>query len=431
MRYLYTICLALLLPLLWLMLCWRYRGTDYNSRWRERFGVVTADTNLPFLWLHTASVGEVVAARKLIDRLINDYPQYRLLITTTTPSGAKQVNDLFASKVRHCYLPYDLPYCIARFLKTFRPVALLIMETEMWPNMLATCYQFHVPSLLINARMSERSYSAYRRVACLSESMFSQLTAVVAQTTADAERLQQLGADNITVSGNIKIDMEVTADCRQQAKILAARWSNQGKRPVFIAASTHRGEDEQLLSVLQMLKRSQPQLLLVLVPRHPQRFDKVEQLCLQRGYRVCRHSKGAVDEDTDIIIGDTIGELMTMYGASDIAFVGGSLIDNGGHNILEPAAWGLPIVTGPSVYNFTAIVDGLTAVEGICVVEDNQQLAEKLTLLLNDSAKRHQMGLAAHQYVASNKGALQKLFCSIQSILDTIPKSPQKKYNDG
>jgi 3-deoxy-D-manno-octulosonic-acid transferase len=265
--------------------------------------------------------------------------------------------------------------------------------------------------------MSVRSCHAYQRFSYLSKSMFSQLKAVAAQTAADASRLQTLGAQNITVSGSLKIDIEVTVALRKKAEMLAARWSNRGQRRVLIAASTHQGEDEQLLDVLQKLRKLDPQILLVLVPRHSQRFEVVKKRCLQQGYHVRCHSEHRVDENTDIIIGDTIGELMLMYGASDIAFFGGSLVDNGGHNILEPAAWGLPIVIGPSVYNFVAIVDGLLAVKGICLVNNGRELLESLTALVENPAQRHQMGQAAYRYIASNKGALEKLLRFLEPIL--------------
>lgn len=421
MRYLYSACLALLLPFLWLILWWRYRGSDYNKRWRERLGVVAVDRQHPCLWLHTASVGEVIAAKKLIDHLIGHYPNYRLVITTTTPSGAERVAELFADRVRHCYLPYDLPYCILRFLRAFRPAALLIMETEMWPNILACCHRMATPAVLINARMSARSCRAYLRVATLSRPMFAQLTAVVAQTRADAKRLQWLGANNINVSGNIKMDIAVTADLKKQAAALATSWSKRRQRSILIAASTHRGEDEQLLQGLGQLKQWQAAILLVLVPRHPQRAEAIKQCCLQRGYRVRYHSERRVDKNTDIVIVDTIGELMAIYGASHLAFVGGSLVDHGGHNVLEPAAWGLPIITGPSVHNFGAIIDGLIAVEGICVINNNGELAEKLTQLLADRTTREHMGRAAHHYLASNRGALAKLIHCLDAVIAALP----------
>ena len=427
MRYLYSLFVALVLPFLWLLLCWRYRGADYNQRWRERFGIVSeSGCTRPCLWLHTASVGEVIAAKKLVEHLINEFSHYRILITTTTPSGAEQVKNLFADNVRHCYLPYDLSYFFVRFLKVVKPVAVLIMETEMWPNMLAICHQSNIPSILINARMSSRSCRAYRRLACLSESMFSQLTMAVAQTAADAKRLQCLGAKNISVSGNIKMDLDISAEHREKAKKLAVYWSNQGRRKVLIAASTHLGEDEKLLLALQKLRQLDPEILLVLVPRHPQRFEEVRQLSLQKGYRVSRHSKDSVDESTDVVIGDTVGELMVMYGASNIAFVGGSLVDNGGHNMLEPAAWGLPVVTGSSVYNFAAIVDGLASIQGIRVVNNSRELTENLIELITHSEIRCQMGAAACQYVESNKGALEKLLRCLDPILDNLHS--HKKY---
>ena len=419
--YLYSLFFTLILPFLWLLLGWRYRGTDYNQRWRERCGIVTAsDCTRPCLWIHTASVGEVIAAKKLVEHFIHYFSHYRVLITTTTPSGAQQVKSLFADNVRHCYLPYDLRYFFVRFLKLVKPVAVLIMETEMWPNMLAICHQSNIPSILINARMSLRSCCNYRRLACLSESMFSQLTMVVAQTTADAKRLQYLGAKNISVSGNIKMDLGISAEQREKAKRLAVNWSNQGRRTVLIAASTHFGEDEKLLLALGKLRQSDLKILLVLVPRHPQRFEEVRQLSLQQGYRVSRHSKDRVDESTDVVIGDTVGELMAMYGASDIAFVGGSLVDNGGHNMLEPAAWGLPVVTGSSVYNFSAIVDGLASAQGIRVVNNSRELTENLLELGTHPEIRYQMGAAASQYVESNKGSLKKLLGFLKPILDNL-----------
>ena len=226
MRYCYSACLTLALPFMWLMLWWRYRGSDYNKRWRERLGIITtaADCRRPLLWLHAASVGEVLAARKLIEHLIVHYSNYRLLITTTTPSGAERVVELFADHVKHCYFPYDLDCCVTRFLRSLKPTALLIMETEIWPNTLAACRRADIPAILVNGRMSARSYRAYRRFPRFSQSMFSQLTAVAAQTATDAGYFRQLGANNITVCGSIKMDIEITDELKRRAEILARRW---------------------------------------------------------------------------------------------------------------------------------------------------------------------------------------------------------------
>lgn len=421
MRFIYSFIFYLALPAIVLRLLWRsIKAPAYRQRCLERFGFFPRAMlkNRPAIWLHTVSVGETIAAKPLMTSLLKDYPQHVLIITTMTPTGSAQVCSLFAAQIAqgsilHSYIPYDVPDSVSRFLTRTNPQLAIFMETEVWPNILLACKKKNIATVLINARLSEKSFNGYQKLASLSSAAFSSISHIAAQTEADAQRVRQLAigmqADAISVTGNIKSEISVSDALYQQAQILKANWSMNGQKKIIIAASTHRGEDDIFLSAYQQLSQTIPNLLLVLVPRHPERFTDVKQLCAEQGFRVLSRSQGAVVEDaTQIIVGDTMGEMMLLYGVADIAVVGGSFIEHGGHNMLEPAAWGLPIISGNSVYNFAKISADMQAQNALLLVDGPSELLTQLDDLLTDTTRAALLGQQAKAYVDNNVGALDK-----------------------
>ncbi|MBX2810148.1 MAG: lipid IV(A) 3-deoxy-D-manno-octulosonic acid transferase [Cellvibrionaceae bacterium] len=418
-RLLYTLVFYVLLPIILLRLLWRgIKAPAYLRRWSERFGFAGSPEVSPSLWLHAVSVGEVLAARMLVEALLEDYPQYKLVLTTTTPTGSQQVQRLFGARVRHSYAPYDLPDCLARFLKRIRPALLIIMETEVWPNTIAACASRHIPVILANGRLSEKSQQGYMRLSSLFQPVFSQLTQVVAQSSVEVERFRTLGAEHIQVSGNIKLDVCLEPPIVTRARQLKEQWRGAQARNILVAASTHRGEEVLIVAAFEQLQAKFPSLLLVLVPRHPERFNEVKQLCLKRGLRCVDRSGGAwVDSKTSVLIVDTMGELPTLLGTADIAIMGGTFIEHGGHNFLEPALWAIPIVSGKSCYNFAEIATGLLDVGALHQLDKVDALVSTLTTLLADDSLRDRQGQAALRYVKANRGALQRLLAALAPYL--------------
>uniref|UniRef100_UPI001866FC86 lipid IV(A) 3-deoxy-D-manno-octulosonic acid transferase n=1 Tax=Microbulbifer hainanensis TaxID=2735675 RepID=UPI001866FC86 len=372
MRTLYTWLFRAALPLILLRLWWRGRAQpEYRQRWRERFGRVPARASrAPLIWVHSVSVGETLAAVPVIEQLAARHADWQWLVTTTTPTGSERVTSvlepLLDGRLLHYYLPYDLPECLNPFIDALHPRALIVIETELWPNLLAACSRRGISALLANARLSEKSAHGYARFPRLTGQMLGSLSRVVAQYPADAERFVSLGlpAERVTASGNIKFDLQINLGLASEAQALAHQWRGRGDaggrvRPVWLAASTHDGEEALVLDAFAQLRRDHPELaelLLVLVPRHPQRFDSVARLCRERGLNVLRRSDGGQPEPThQVLLGDTMGELLQFYGACDVAFVGGSLVPVGGHNMIEPAAWGVPVICGPHLHNFATV----------------------------------------------------------------------------
>ncbi|ANG61233.1 3-deoxy-D-manno-octulosonic acid transferase [Marinobacterium aestuarii] len=421
-RLLYTALLYLALPIILLRLWWRgRRAPAYRSRWCERLGFVTPCDSRP-LWIHAVSVGETVAIAPLVELLLARRPDLPLLLTTTTPTGSERVRALFGDRVQHAYCPWDLPDALARFLRRTRPRGCLIVETELWPNLVHGCHAAAVPVLLANARLSARSAKGYKRFAALTRPMLQCLSQVVAQHRDDGARFVELGlsAAQLTVSGSIKFDIETQPHWLEAGARLRQQW---GERPLLVAGSTHEGEDAALLRVLEQLRTEFPALLLVLVPRHPERFEPVYQLCLEAGWSVARHSVAGHGESApqvgavDVYLGDTMGELMGLYAAADITFVGGSLVPRGGHNPLEPAALGKPVLMGQQVFNFQAICDALESAGGLTRVVDEAALTQALRELLADPLQRQQQGAAAQAFVAQNRGALERLYQQVEKTL--------------
>lgn len=416
MRPIYSLILYLLTPLVLLRLAWRgLRAPEYWKRWPERFGFFSAPQLNETIWIHAVSVGEFQAALPLIKALQARYPDVKMVVTTTTPTGSVRVQAALGDTVFHVYAPYDLPGAVRRFLRRIRPRVAIIMETELWPNLFHGCHARDIPLILANARLSERSAAGYRRIAGLTRQTLCNITAVAAQTQDDARRLISLGADaaRVHVTGNIKFDINIPASLHEQAVALRQEWG--AERPVWIAASTHEGEDEQVLEAFAAVRQALPDALLVLVPRHPERFPRVAALCRKQGYEVVlRSEQRQCSATTAVFVGDSMGELMLFYAASDVAFIGGSLVATGGHNMLEPAALGIPVITGPHTFNFAEISRMLLNAGAARQVDGATQLAEVVTAYLKDNDLRHAAGEKGRHLVEQNRGALMKLVDIVQ-----------------
>lgn len=419
MRSFYTLLLYLLLPLLLLRLLWRsVKAPAYRLRWAERFGHFNAPRIEASLWIHAVSVGEVQAAEPLIRRLLEQHPALPLVVTTTTPTGSERVRKLFADSVIHVYFPFDLPFAIRNFLQRLRPCLLVMIETEVWPNLLAICRQEGIRTLLANGRMSKGSARGYRRLGSFSRATFASITAVAVQSQADAERFINLGvnAESVHVTGSIKFDIRLPASLLEQAAVVRRGWDN---RPVWVAASTHEGEDELVLAAHREVLQAHPDALLVLVPRHPERFERVASLCRREGFALSRRSLDEpASRDKSVFLGDTMGELTLFIGAADVAFVGGSLVSVGGHNILEPAALGVPVLFGPHMFNFVLISQMMLEAGAALQVENTAQLSDRVSRWLGDAALRAEAGERGRRLVAENRGALERLYAVIKQQLD-------------
>ncbi len=419
-RTFYNLLLPALLPLALLRLWWRSRQAPaYRQRIGERLAWGLPAFIPGGVWLHAVSVGETIAAAPLIRALRERYPQLPITVTCMTPTGSERICALFAGQVQHCYLPYDLPWLAARFLDQLAPKLAIIMETELWPNHIHQCAQRGIPTVLANARLSERSARGYGRFSGLIRPMLRELTWIAAQTAVEAERFRQLGVqpERVTVTGSIKFDLSIDPQLPQQARQLREHWSTLA-RPTWIAASTHAGEDEVLLAAHRQLLAIQPKALLILVPRHPERFAAAEVLCQRAGLATVRRSSGEpVTAVHQVLLGDTMGELLFLYALADCAFVGGSLIAHGGHNFLEPAALGLPLLSGPAVFNFQDIATRLRAAGALAEVTDAESLFRELLALCQNPALRHQRGAAGLAVAAANRGALAKLLAGLEPLL--------------
>lgn len=418
MRLLYTFLLYLSLPLVLLRLYWRgRRNPDYRRRWGERFGFFPPLPQPGCLWIHAVSVGETRAALPLLRALQARYPDLALLVTTTTPTGSHQVRAALGDQVHHVYAPYDLPGAVRRFLRNTRPRLALIMETELWPNLLRQCAATSVPVIVANARLSERSARGYARIRKLTTPMLQDITLIAAQAEADAERFRALGAQRLQITGNLKYDLTLPDELLPQGQTLRRELLG-AQRPVWIAASTHAGEDEQILTALAQLRARWPALLLLLVPRHPERFDGMAALCRQQGFSVTRRSeRQSCTPETTVFLGDSMGELLLFYAAADLAFVGGSLVPTGGHNVLEPALLGLPVLFGPHMFNFTEAGQRLLEAKAAWQVADAGELAAVVDRLLADPALRQNTGQRGRAVVERHRGALAALLDCIERLL--------------
>ena len=421
-RTLYTALFYLGLPLVAIRLWLRARKAPaYARRIGERFTYGMPTLQPGGIWVHAVSVGESIAAAPMIRALLERYPALPITVTCMTPTGSERIQALFANepRIQHCYLPYDLPCAAARFLDRVQPRLAVIMETELWPNHIHQCAKRGIPVALANGRLSQRSAKGYGRFSKLTAPMLAEMSLLAVQTEAEAQRFRDLGAraETVDVTGSIKFDLTIDPQLLQRATELRSQWQAQD-RPVWIAASTHEGEDEVVLDAHRRLLGRHPDALLILVPRHPERFNSVFDLCQREGFATVRRSTGAnVDAQTSVLLGDTMGELLFLYALADSAFVGGSLVPNGGHNLLEPAALAKPVLSGPHLFNFLDIAAQLREAGALAEVDDAEGLAvevQRLFELPRDAQRMAEAGLAV---MRRNQGALQRLLDSLGRLI--------------
>ena len=421
-RTLYTALFYLGLPLVAIRLWLRSRKAPaYAKRIGERFSYGMPSLRPGGIWVHAVSVGESIAAAPMIRALLQRYPQLPITVTCMTPTGSERIQALFASepRIQHCYLPYDLPCAAARFLDHAKPKLAVIMETELWPNHIHQCAKRGIPVALANGRLSERSARGYGRFSKLTAPMLAEMSFFAVQTEAEAQRFRDLGArpQTVEVTGSIKFDLTIDPQLLQRAHELRGQWQAL-ERPVWIAASTHEGEDEVVLDAHRRLLANYPNALLILVPRHPERFNSVFELCQREGFATVRRSTSAnVEANTAVLLGDTMGELLFLYALADSAFVGGSLVPNGGHNLLEPAALAKPVLSGPHLFNFLDIAAQLREAGALAEVDDAEGLAvevQRLFELPRDAQRMAEAGLAV---MRRNQGALQRLLDGLGRLI--------------
>ncbi|MCP5424111.1 MAG: lipid IV(A) 3-deoxy-D-manno-octulosonic acid transferase [Gammaproteobacteria bacterium] len=417
MRRIYSLLLYALLPLILLRLYWRgHKNPDYRRRWAERFGYFPALPGQGYLWVHAVSVGETRAALPLIRALLQRYPNHPVLVTTTTPTGSQQVRSILRNRVKHVYLPYDMPGAVARFLTRARPILAVIMETELWPNLFRQCAMAGIPLVVANARLSPRSARHYGKLPGFTAEVLTHTTLIAAQGESDAAQFRALGAPRVRVVGNLKYDLTLPPGLPARGRELRRMLGEN--RPVWIAASTHSGEDEQVLDAFSTLRARFTDMLLLLVPRHPERFTPVALLCERRGLNVVRRSEQRpCTADTAVYLGDSMGELLLFYSAADIAFVGGSLIPQGGHNPLEAALLGLPVLLGPHLFNFAEISQSLLSAHAAWQVADAKELAQAVAHWLDDEPARQEAGQRAKALLDANRGALDALLDCINGLV--------------
>ncbi|QIA01228.1 lipid IV(A) 3-deoxy-D-manno-octulosonic acid transferase [Pseudomonas fluorescens] len=422
-RTLYTALFYLGLPLVAIRLWLRSRKAPaYAKRIGERFSYGLPTLQPGGIWVHAVSVGESIAAAPMIRALLQRYPQLPITVTCMTPTGSERIHAMFANepRIQHCYLPYDLPCAAARFLDRVQPKLAVIMETELWPNHIHQCAKRGIPVALANGRLSERSAKGYGRFSKLTAPMLAEMSLFAVQTEAEAQRFRDLGAraETVEVTGSIKFDLTIDPQLLQRAAELRGQWQAL-ERPVWIAASTHEGEDEVVLNAHRRLLANHPDALLILVPRHPERFNSVFELCQREGFATVRRSTGAsVDAQTSVLLGDTMGELLFLYALADSAFVGGSLVPNGGHNLLEPAALAKPVISGPHLFNFLDIAAQLRSAGALAEVDDAEGLAIEVQRLFELPRDAQRMADAGLSVMRRNQGALQRLLDGLGRLID-------------
>jgi len=419
MRWLYTLVIYLITPLVLLLLAIRgLHNRHWLKRWPQRFGWFDPPEKTGGIVVHAVSVGEVNAASSLVKSLSQHFPQLPLCLTTFTPTGSDRVHSLFQNEVFHVYVPLDLPGAVKRFFDRIQPVFLIIMETEIWPNLYIEANRRDIPVMIANARISERSIQGYRRFKRMTTAALSHVSWIAAQSKLDAERLIEIGADEtrLEVTGNLKFDMELPPGLLKQGEAIRQTWGS--KRLVLVAGSTHEGDEKPVLEAFKQLLRQYPEALLVLVPRHPERFSRAAQLTRACGLTVCLHSE-LIDcpPSAQCFIVDAMGELLRYYAACDVAFVGGSLEPIGGHNALEPAALAKPVLFGPHTFNFKDITDQLLNTGAAIRVNNARDLEETTARLFKQPDARDQMGRAGLELVKSGQGALERTVEIVQKLI--------------
>lgn len=413
----YSFLLYLLTPLILLRLYWKGRRLPaYRQRILERFSLGKGLSGKVDVWVHAVSLGEVVAATPLIDALLAK--QWRVLLTTMTPTGSQQVTKRFGQQVAHQYVPYDLPCVVRRFFKRTNPRLGIIMETELWPNLIDQAKRNNMPLLLANARLSDRAFKQYEKVSFLFRPVLNQFTAILAQSDLDAQRFKRLGAAEplVNVLGNMKFDLQMQVTAKIECLKLKEQWGEQ--RTVFIAASTHDDEEKQILSQLPKLQAAIPGLLLLIAPRHPERFQPVYQLSKTQGFKTGLRSQAeSIDSNTEVLVTDSLGELLSFYQLSDYAFVGGSLVPVGGHNVLEPIAVKVPVFCGPYMQNSKAICQDLREARAIVIAANVVELIDELILMHQNNPQRQQQITNASAVLSANQGTVARYMETIEVLI--------------
>lgn len=417
MRLIYTAICYLLAPFLLLRLWWKGRHVPaYRQRINERFAWYRHSEAPIDVWLHAVSLGEVIAVIPLINQLVTQ--SYRVLVTTMTPTGSQRVQQHFGDQIAHYYIPYDLAGCMRRFFKQFKPKVGLIVETELWPAMIDQAHRCQIPLLLINARLSQKSLQGYKKLGGFIASLLNQLTHIYAQAEEDAQRFIRLGAKQTQVSvlGNIKFDLEINLPNAEQFKQLKQQWG--ARRPVVILASTHDNEEQLILEELAVLQAAIPDVLVLIVPRHPERFNSVIQLARQLGFNTGQRSQPQqINEQQTVVVIDSLGELLSAYQVSDYAFIGGSLVAVGGHNMLEAIAMCVPVWSGKYTHNFKTIVDTLVEAQAMVLVDNAQQLMQSIIDLHQNQTQREQLVRHASLVLEANRGVIGRYIAIIESRL--------------
>lgn len=421
---LYQSLLLLAWPWVHVRLYWRgRREPEYRQRIAERFGRVPADIVPGGMWFHTVSAGETIAAAPLIHELAEAFSEQIFLVTTMTPTGSAQVQARLGGRVQHCYAPYDFPWAVRRFYDRAQPRLLVLMETELWPNLIAEARRRGVPVVLVNGRLSERSARGYGRLGSLTRTMLGRLEFVACQYPEHARRFAALGVpeDRLAVHGSVKFDAALPADHAERTAALRRRFT-LGDDPVWVAASTHPGEEALALAVHRRLQTRFPRVRLVLVPRHPSRSAEVMDLVRAQGWSAARQSvpDRDVDVSADVIIGDTMGELLYLYALGDVALVGGSFSGTGGHNPIEPALCGVPVIMGPSTFNFADVVARFREADCLELAADEHALVRVLEGLLADPQARRNRGSRARRVIADNAGASARLRALLEAQIHTV-----------
>lgn len=419
MNIFYNIIIYLIQPLIWIRLLLRSRKSPaYRKRWAERYGFCKGKVVPGGIMLHSVSVGETLAAIPLVRALRHRYPSLPITVTTMTPTGSERVQSAFGKGVHHVYLPYDLAGSVNRFLDEVNPKLVIIMETELWPNLISALHRRKIPLVIANARLSARSARGYQKLGKFIRTILQRITLIAAQNQEDGERFLSLGLkrNQLAVTGSLKFDISVTPELAAKAIALRSQWAS--RRQVWIATSTHEGEETLLLEAHKELLKNHPTLLLILVPRHPERFPVACELTRKAGLKFTQRSTGEVPSSgTQVVIGDTMGELMLLYGIADLAFVGGSLVERGGHNPLEAAAHAIPVLMGPHTINFKDICAKLAQDDGLITVTDTASLVKEISTLLTDEDYRLYYGRHAVEVLHQNQGALQRLLHLLEPYL--------------
>lgn len=424
MRAAYALLSYLVLPLY--ALYWIVRGLANRNYWdrvHQRFGFGFPKLREGSIWVHAVSVGEVQAAAPLVKALQERFPERDILVSTMTPTGAARVKRLFGKAVEHCYLPFETPNSVNNFFDATRPALALVMETEIWPNLYHTCGKRKIPLVMVSARISPQSVGRYRRLLPLFREALSHGILIAAQGEADAKRFLELGAnpERTWIMGNIKFDHGVPQNLRSEGR--SFREASFAKRPVWIAASTHDKEEEQVLEAHRIILETMPDAVLILVPRHPERFSTVASLLKRNQFRFAQRTRnGRVSAETEVFLADTMGELPMFYAASDVAFVGGTLVPVGGHNLLEPGALGIPVITGPHVFNTQEIADLFANVGASITIEGADGLANAVLPLLADHEAAEKMGAKGRKIVVTNRGAMQRLMVLLNPLVDEVSR---------